>query len=122
MKPSFTAVPAVTLNVLLVIVVNPVAPAVSVSPVPAVFRLRFENVATPATAFVDVVPFNGPVPVPIPIVIEFVAVVTTLPSVSSIDTVTAGVIELPATTLLGCCVKASLDAAPAVTLNALLVV
>ena len=84
--------------------------------------LRFENVATPATAFTSAVPPNVPIDgfVPMAIVIWFVAVVTTFPAASSTLTWTAGVIEFPAPTRLGCTVNASLVAAPK-TLNALLV-
>src|SRR5450631_3243631 len=85
--------------------------------------LRFENVATPATALAVAVPLSVPLDgfVPMAIVIAFVAVVTTLPCASSTVTVTAGVIELPAATFVGCCVNTSFAAAPGVTLNALLV-
>jgi hypothetical protein len=85
--------------------------------------LRFEKVATPATAFAVAVPESVPVPglVPIAIVIAFVAVVTTFPDPSSTLTCTAGVIEVFIATLEGCTVKANLAGTGAVTLNALLV-
>src|ERR1700722_393477 len=85
--------------------------------------LRVEKDATPATAFTCAVPLSDPLDgfVPMVIVIWFVAVVTRFPLASSTDTWTAGEIEAPATTLLGCTVNASLDAPPAATLNALLV-
>ena len=84
--------------------------------------LNVENVATPATAVTCAVPLSVPLDgfVPMAIVIWLVAVVTTLPTASSTLTRTAGVIEPPATTLLGCTVKISCVAAP-ITLNALLV-
>src|SRR5215470_10729569 len=86
--------------------------------------LRFENVAMPATAATVVVPLSVPPEglVPIAIVIEFVALVAVFPRESWMVTCTAGVIDAPAPMLEGCTVNASLLAAPAVTLNALLVV
>jgi hypothetical protein len=55
-------------------------------------------------------------------VIRFVAPVTTVPDASSTLTVMDGVIALPATTLVGWTVKASLVGVPPVTLKAVLVV
>ena len=85
--------------------------------------LKFENDATPATAATGVVPESVPLLglVPIAIAIEFVAVVTVFPSESWTVTCTAGAIDEPAPTFVGCTVNASLFATPAVTLNALLV-
>src|SRR5260370_3160186 len=85
--------------------------------------LNVGNVATPETAFTCAAPVSVPLDglVAIAIVLWVVAVGTTLPWASSMFTATAGVIELPATILVGCCVNASFAAAPAVTLNALLV-
>lgn len=84
---------------------------------------RFENVAMPLTAFTDVVPESVPPDgfVPIAIEIDAVEVVTVLPAASWIATVTAGVMDEPATTLVGCCTKATLAAAPTVMLNVELV-
>src|SRR5450755_2745846 len=75
---------------------------------------RVENVATPATAFTCAVPFNAPPDgfVPRAIVTWFVAVVTTLPEASSMLTVTAGAIGLPAATLLGWTVNTNFAAEP----------
>jgi hypothetical protein len=84
---------------------------------------RFENVATPATAFAVAVPERVPLPglVPIAMVIAFVAVVARFPDTSRTVTCTAGAIEAPATTFEGCTVNASFAGGPSVTLNALLV-
>jgi hypothetical protein len=119
---SCVAAPAVTLNALLVADVSPPALAVSVYPAPTLLILRLENVATPPTAVTGVVPDSVPPPafVPMAMVTEFAAE-TTFPSASSMLTCTAGVIDDPAPTLLGCAVNTSCVAAPAVTLNALLV-
>jgi hypothetical protein len=105
---------ALTATVLLVAPVRPVADAVSVYPVPAGFRLKFEKVATPLTAATVVVPERVPLAglVPIATVMLVVAVVTVLPCASWIATCTAGVITPPATAVLGCTVKASFAAAP----------
>ena len=77
------------------------------------------KVATPPTAATATVPASVPLDgfVTIATVIVFVAVVTRLPSASSTLTATAGVIELPAVTLVGCTVNTSLFAVPAVTLK-----
>ena len=71
--------------------------------------LRLEKVATPLTAVACAVPLNVPADgfVPMAMVIWFVAVVTTLPCASSMLTVIAGAIELPAAALPGCTVIAS---------------
>jgi hypothetical protein len=76
--------------------------------------LKFENVATPLTGVAVNVPASVPADglVPIAIVTGFVAVVTTLPCASSTLTATAGVMELPAATLLGCVVNANLAGGP----------
>src|SRR5579862_1556895 len=122
-KASLAAAPNVTLNAPLVAPVSPEALADSVYPVPAALMFRFENVATPATAATGDVPLNVPPDglVPMAMLTELVAVVTRLPSESSMLTAIAGVIEFPETTLLGCRANTSLFAVPAVTLNALLV-
>jgi hypothetical protein len=85
--------------------------------------LRVENVATPLEAATDSVPASVPPDgfVPIAMVIELLADVTVFPNESSTVTVTDGVIELPAVTLVGCTENASLFAAPGVTLNVELV-
>src|SRR5438876_775453 len=85
--------------------------------------LRFAKVATPLTAATVVVPARVPLAglVPIASVMLVVAVVTVLPWASWTVTCTAGVIAVPAAVLLGCTVKASFAAAPALMLNALLV-
>src|SRR5438128_2677242 len=85
--------------------------------------LRFAKVATPLTAATVGVPARVPLAglVPIASVMLVVAVVTVLPWASWIATCTAGVIAAPAAALLGCTVKTSFAAAPALTLYALLV-
>src|SRR5438046_1752086 len=79
--------------------------------------LRLENVATPPTALTVSVPPKVPLDgfVPIAIVTGFVADVMGLPAMSSIVTTTAGVIDAPAVTFVGCTVNASFDAVPVVT-------
>src|SRR5207248_4630428 len=105
---------ALTANALLVAPVRPVADPVSVYPVPAGFRLKFEKVATPFTAATVLVPVRVPLAglVPIATVMLVVAVVTVLPCASWIATCTAGVITAPATAVLGDPMKASFAAAP----------
>src|SRR2546421_13118775 len=78
------------------------------------FRLKVENVATPFTAAIVVVPARTPLAglVPIATVMLVVAVVTVLPCASWTATWTAGVFAAPAAALLGCTVKASFAAAP----------
>src|SRR3989442_757888 len=85
--------------------------------------LRLEKVATPLTAATVVVPERVPLAglVPIATVMLVVAVITVLPWASWTATCTAGVIAAPAAVLLGCTVKTSFAAAPALMLNALLV-
>jgi hypothetical protein len=85
--------------------------------------LRLEKVATPATALTVAVPPRVPLPgfAPIARVTELVAVGTVLPFASWIVTVTAGAMDAPATVLAGCALNTSFEAAPAVTLNVLLV-
>src|SRR5512132_1618786 len=79
---------------------------------------RLENVATPAAAATVVVPDSGPPPglVPIATVTLAVELVTVLPKASC--TVTAGEIDAPAVVWVGWVVKASLDAAAGLMLNA----
>src|SRR2546428_390366 len=122
-KTSFAAAPTPMLNALLVAPVRPVAAAVSVYPAAARLRLNVENVATPFTAVTVVVPERVALAglVPIATVMLVVAVVTVLPWASWTATRTAGAFPAPAAALLGCTVKASFAAAPALMLNALLV-
>src|SRR4029077_10914474 len=112
------AAPAVTLNPVLVAPVRPPALADRGYPAPALLMLRFANVATPFTAATDCVPPSVPLDgfVPMAMVIEFVAVGTTMPWGFSTLTVPAGVIDPPAVTLLGWTVYTSFDATPTVTL------
>src|SRR5712691_447134 len=85
--------------------------------------LTFAKVATPLTAATVVVPERVPLAglVPIATVMLVVAVVTVLPWASWTATRTAGAFTAPAAALLGCTVKASFAAAPALMLNAPLV-
>src|SRR5438034_353326 len=80
---------------------------------------RLENVATPATAATVVVPDSVPPPGLVPIATVMLAVepVTVLLNASCTVTCTAGLIATPAVALLGCTVKASLDAAAALMLQ-----
>src|SRR5437763_16932757 len=84
--------------------------------------LRFAKLATPLTAATVVVPARVPLAglVPIASVMLVVAVVTVLPWASWTATCIAGVIAAPAAAVLGCTVKTSFAAAPALMLNALL--
>src|SRR5438094_5132885 len=81
---------------------------------PAMLRLKFENVATPFAAVTVVAPARVPCAglVPIANVMLVVAVVTVLPWASWTATCTAGVFAAPAAALLGCTVKTSFAAAP----------
>src|SRR5437899_6652197 len=114
---------AVRLKPLLLAPVRFVADAVRVYPVPGLLMFRFAKVATPLTAATVVVPERVPLAglAAIASVMLVVAVVTVLPWSSETATCTAGVIASPATSLLGCTVKRSFAAAPALMLNALLV-
>src|SRR3569623_468957 len=83
--------------------------------------LRSANDATPLASGTTTVPLNVPPPGLVPmatVTLDVLSVVTTLPPASSSDTLTAGLIEVPATVLLGCTVKSSLLGVPTVTLNA----
>src|SRR2546425_374464 len=82
--------------------------------------LTFAKVATPLAAATVVVPASVPLAgfVPIATVMLVVAVVTVLPWASSTATCTAGVLAAPATALLGCTVKTSFAAAPALMVDA----
>jgi hypothetical protein len=128
MVPSpLTAVPAFTLNGLLVANVRLPSVAVSVYPLPTRLTLQPANVATPALAvFGFAVQARAAPAVPVPLVIArltaLASLVTVLPNASW--TVTAGWVPnaVPAVFgVLGCVVKASFDAAAAVMLNVLLV-
>src|SRR2546425_11102523 len=81
------------------------------------------NVATPLTAFSDVVPERVPPPglVPMATVTLPPNAVAVFPSASSAVTCTAGAIAAPAVVVLGGAVTASCVAAPGVTLKAALV-
>src|SRR5262245_14839382 len=80
---------------------------------------RLENVATPADADTVVVPDSVPPPGLLPIATVTLAeeLVTVFPNASCTVTSTAGEMLAPATTVLGCAVKASLLAAAGVMLN-----
>src|ERR1051326_6555136 len=85
--------------------------------------LRFENVATPFTAFTVNVPLKvaDGEPGPREIVTAFVAPATTPPLMSCTATVTAGDIVTPAVAADGDCAKASFVAGRLLTVNAELV-
>src|SRR5207249_2919703 len=120
-KTSFAASPALMLNAdrMSVVPGRTVAVGVSVYPLIAVLRLNVENVATPFTAAIVVVPARVPLAglVPIATVMLVVAVVTVLPWASWTATCTAGAIPAPAAAVLGCTVKTSFAASPALMLN-----
>src|SRR5438034_1032097 len=81
--------------------------------------LTFAKVATPFTAAAVVVPARVPLPglVPIATVMLVVAVVTVLPWASWTVACTPGVIAAPAAAVLGCTVKTTFAAAPALMLR-----
>src|SRR5205823_11851845 len=81
--------------------------------------LRFANLAAPVTAATVVVPARVPLAELLPIASEMlvVAVVTVLPWASWTATCIAGVIAAPAAAVLGCTVKTSFAAAPALMLR-----
>src|SRR5512132_4378816 len=81
---------------------------------------RLENVATPVTADIVVVPESVPPPglVPMATVMLAVELVTVFPNASCTATCTAGEIAAPAVALVGCTVKASLEAAAGLMVNA----
>ncbi len=85
--------------------------------------LNVANVATPATAARVVVPDSAPPSgfVPIATVTFPVNPVAVFPCASRAVSWTAGAMAAPAVALLGCTVKTSWVAAPAVMLNAALV-
>src|SRR5262245_44178271 len=81
---------------------------------------RLENAATPATAVTVVVPDSAPPPglAPIATVMLALELVTVLPNESCTATCTGGEIAAPAFSLVGCAVKANLEAAAGLMLNA----
>src|SRR4051812_23665227 len=81
---------------------------------------RLEKVATPLVAATVVVPESVPPPglVPIVAVMLAVEVVTVLPNASCTVTCTAGLIATPAVALVGWTLKASLEAAAGLMVNA----
>src|SRR6185436_18056249 len=82
-----------------------------------------EKVATPLVALTGFAPEIAPPPgfAPIPSVMDAEELVTVLPSASCTVTTMAGLMLEPAVALVGCTVNATLVAAPAPMLNALLV-
>src|SRR3954465_10970257 len=80
---------------------------------------RLEKVATPADAATVVVPESVPPPGLVPIATVMLAdeLVTVLPKASCTVTCTAGLIATPAGGVVGCTVKATLEAAAGLTLN-----
>src|SRR6185436_14950407 len=81
---------------------------------------RLENVATPATAATVAVPDSVPPPGLKPMATVMLApeLVTVFPNVSCTATSTAGLSDVPAVVLVGCTVKASLEAAAGAMLKA----
>ena len=121
---NWDAAPGLMLNEALVAPVNPVDDAVNVYPVPVLFMLSVEKVATPLTAETVVVPDSVPPPGLLPMAIVTLAaeLVTVFPPKSCTITVGEGEMELPATVVVGCWPKASFAAGPTKMLKALLVV
>src|SRR3954469_12287851 len=80
---------------------------------------RVENVATPADAATVLVPERVPPPGVGPMATGTFAdeLVTVLPKASCTVTCTAGLIATPAVAVVGCTVKATLEAAAGLTLN-----
>src|SRR5512140_2241673 len=79
---------------------------------------RLENVATPFTAATVVVPDSVPPPGLVPMATVMVALeLVVLPNASCTVTCTAGVMDTPATALVGGAVKASFEAAATVMLK-----
>ena len=85
--------------------------------------LKVEKVATPATAVTVVAPASVPPPGSTPSATVTLPVnpVATFPLASSAVTATAGLSVRPAAAVLGCVVKMTWLAAPAVILNGVLV-
>src|SRR5207249_1832203 len=87
---------------------------------PTLLMERLEKVATPPTAVIVDVPDSVPPPglVPTDTVMMAFELVTVLLKASCTVTCTAGAMETPAVAFDGCTVKASLEAAAGVMLNA----
>jgi hypothetical protein len=109
------------LNALLVAPVSPVAAAFSLYPTPTRLMLKFENVATPATALSAVVPPSAAAGVPVFGVMVTVTVpvndVAVFPNASRAVTTTAGVMGWLADVLLGWPVNTSTLAVAGVTVT-----
>jgi hypothetical protein len=84
---------------------------------------RLSKIATPATALTVLVPLRVPALgfVPIAAVTDAVLLVTVFPKLSRTVTVTAGLIDVPATASLGCWLNTSTAGAAGVILKAALV-
>src|SRR5260370_6362172 len=108
-------------NVLLVVPVPPPAAASSRYPRPVRLMLRFENVATPATALTGSVPESTASGVPVPDVMLTVTApanaVAVLPKASRAVTTAAGMIGEFIFVVDGCTVNANTAAAPGVTVT-----
>ena len=119
-KTSFAAAPVVIANAGAVIAsASPLAFAFNTLSAPARLMLRPANVATPFTAFIEVVPASVPVPVVNVSVTRLVAVVTVLPPASWIVTTGCWANAVAAAVLgEGCVVNTSLDGAPIVIAKA----
>ena len=121
-KTNCEAVPALTVKLVLVALVSESSDAVKLN-VPDAVGTRLAKVAMPLEAVADVV--DAPLKVPpalIAIATVEVSEVSTLPNWSSTLTVGDELMALPAVVVEGCWPKASLLAAPGVTLKLLLVV
>src|SRR5213592_1152674 len=130
LKASCAADPGLISNGSLVASARPVAAADSVYAVllftvPVLSMLRVEKVAIPPTAATVDVPESFAPPGPVPTVIVTVTLPakpgTRLPSGSCAATCTAGAIVAPPVAVLGCAVKTSWVAPPAVMANGALV-
>jgi len=122
LKTTLLAAPGLTLKPVLVAPVRAPSVADKVNALPTLVGTRFEKVATPLAAATVVV--EVPLSTPgllMPMETFELSVVTMLPNWSSTFTVTAGDIALPACVFDGCCAKASLFAAPGLTVKELLV-
>ena len=125
-RMSLVAGPTVTSNALLTVVVRPAEVAVSVYAVPDLSILHAAKVTTPETAVLGFAVHVSAAPdVPVPEVIAKVTlallVVTVFPYASWIATFGCVVHATPPVPPPGCVVYPSCEAAPAVTLNVLLV-
>src|SRR5438067_2077590 len=108
------------LNAAEVAAVRAPSTAVRAYPVPVLLMERFEKAATPPTAATLAFPTrrSSDLLVPMATVTLDVSEVTTLPNWSSTDTRTAGLIDAPATVVLGWTVNTRCVVAAGVTLNA----